>query len=150
MYAVLSSQPLANRYVLLEKKKATTYDFWVRPTISWKLVCEATDSRADVLAAIASEQDKEDLKVGWTRTVAIVGYVAGLFTALVLSCFAALGKKGMGKKKCRQIFAGLLGVQAVLFLTTYFMVRGQATELQDRKSTIARLQSMNPCGDKFT
>ena len=42
-------------------KQGTTYDLWVRPTISWKLECEGAFSRSDILTAIAKDNDKADL-----------------------------------------------------------------------------------------
>ena len=41
---ILQSQPLASQEIDFNMKHQIEYDFWGRPTIEWRLDCEASDS----------------------------------------------------------------------------------------------------------
>jgi len=56
----LEMLPNFANYFSESAKEGIKYNLWQRPTISWKLSCEQTESRENVTKAARSERDKSD------------------------------------------------------------------------------------------
>ena len=131
-------------------KQSTTYDLWVRPTISWKLECEGSFSRSDILTAMAKANDEADL-------TAMVPFFLGVFAFTSASCFGAIAMKFSWEHYKTMLEAPFrlgaiccLLIEFSLFLGALIVVIKQSNELEDRKQVTDALDSMDHCGDEFT
>ena len=104
-------------------KQSTTYDLWVRPTISWKLECEGSFSRSEILTAISKDDNKVELNTSKVRFQACFAFsTAILFWGISWSAYPENSTEKTINKGFKCFLVGQLLVEACFFLSALIIV----------------------------
>ena len=146
----LENLPNFSKYSSESVKESIDYKVWARPTINWKLSCDQKHDKADVIKAAKSEKDSQNNLHETAIIVMIsIAYGGGIIISSLLLMLMIYGHSDFVDEARSSTSACCLTWQLILFVVTFFLIRGQRSGLADRYQSISDLQFVNGCGDEF-
>ena len=151
----LLSLPLYKKFIpyAKEAKQFVTVDFWTRQTLEWKLSCEQTHSRRDIIEAFKSVDKIDNISFLLIKFGAIV---LGGFTALCWCCQCMCSfcnnKATSCKQLCMPIFVFFFAVtiQAGLIAAILYFSFVSVASNNKRLNSLSTLRLINECSDALT
>ena len=134
-------------------KQNTIFRYWGRPTIDWKLECEANVSRSDAIKSAVLEKGQNSLNEGVVKAMLIMPLIFGCcFNCCVGTAFLndKLKREEAYKMRTKVIWSccGLCNMIPVIIACAY-MYRQQSALLV-RLVSMKKFMEVNGCSDVFT
>ena len=146
--------PVYTQYVgpnFVQKKMGIDYKIWARPTIPWKLECEATKPRGPIFQTMITARENE---AGATRGNDWISLVA-LFSLIILPIL------GAGALTCCNVPIEKKSVYIFIVVTTNALMIGGAVwcmylskqgveRISNKWDSINKMAGINGCTDEYT
>ena len=148
----LTSLPLYTQYVgdYVQKKMNIDYKMWARPTIPWKLECEATKPRDKIFDTMINARENSGGASSWNFWIYVVTGALLIALPLIGGCFMVM----MGRTFEKYAFMAMVGFAEALVLIGGFGIRflskNGVKSIDDKWKGLNELAAINGCSDEFT